>query len=297
MKIFVTGCGGQLGSDVAIEAFKEGIECIASGRREEKPCFLPEAQKYISLDITDLEAVKKAVFATSPDVLIHCAAWTNVDGAEDSENRDAVYNANVTATENLAKCAEKIGAKMIYISTDYVFGDLSDEPISEDDGRIYPLNFYGETKFMGEQVVKDNCSRAFTVRISWVFGKKGNNFVKTMLSLCDKYESIKVVNDQWGRPTYTPDLAKLLLEMSKSDKYGTYHATNEGEYVNRYDMVRQIYAEAKKRTKVYPVSTEEYGKPKALRPKNSKLSTDKLKEAGFTPLPPWKDAIARYIYE
>ena len=229
--------------------------------------------------------------------MIHCAAWTGVDAAEDDENKSKVYAVNVIGTKNIANACKKHNCKMIYISTDYVFSAVGDEPIKPDCKEFAPLNYYGETKYLGEKAVSETLDKFFIVRIAWVFGKNGNNFIKTMLKLSENHTELRVVNDQIGTPTYTYDLARLLIDISESNKYGFYHATNEGGYISWCDFAKEIFALTKKNVKVIPVTTEEYGLSKARRPLNSRLDKSKLKENGFAPLPDWQDALKRYIGE
>ena len=301
MKIFVTGVGGQLGYDTVNELTKRGFSVYASDIATEysgaNPFTFPEKVNYISLDITD-EAKVKAVFDKySPDTVIHCAAWTNVDGAEDAENREKVFAINEGGTKNIALACKDIDAKMIYISTDYVFNGEGEKPWEPDNTQYAPLNVYGESKLAGEMAVRDNLDKFFIVRIAWVFGKNGKNFIKTMLNVAKNHDEVRVVNDQIGTPTYTYDLARLLADMSQSDKYGYYHATNEGGFISWYDFTKEIYAQAGLSTKVIPVTTAEYGISKAKRPFNSRLDKSKLVQNGFEPLPSWQDALSRYLKE
>lgn len=293
MKIFVTGVGGQLGYDVMNELQKRGIEAVGSD-------ILPECNKYdsyIPMDITNAEQVKKVITSVNPDAVIHCAAWTAVDAAEDEENKPKVKAINADGTRNIAEVCKDIGAKMMYISTDYVFDGQGTTPWLPDCKDYKPLNVYGETKLEGELAVSQLLDKYFIVRIAWVFGLNGKNFIKTMLSVGKKYDTVRVVNDQIGTPTYTYDLARLLVDMILTDKYGYYHATNEGGYISWYDFTKEIFRQAGYTTSVIPVTTEEYGLSKAARPFNSRLDKSKLVENGFTPLPDWKDALARYLKE
>ena len=301
MKVFVTGVGGQLGHDVMNELAGRGIEGIGSDIRETYSgvqdgtpvCTMP----YVSLDITDTEAVNKAIEEIRPDAVIHCAAWTAVDAAEDEENKAKVYAINVKGTKNIADACASVNAKMMYISTDYVFSGQGERPWQADDTDYAPLNYYGETKLLGEKAVSETLKKYFIVRIAWVFGKNGKNFIRTMLKVGKTHDTVRVVNDQIGTPTYTFDLARLLCDMIETEKYGYYHATNEGGYISWYDFTKEIYKDAGYTTNVIPVTTEEYGLSKAARPFNSRLDKSKLKEAGFEPLPDWKDAVRRYISE
>ncbi len=301
MKAFITGVCGQLGHDCVNELNKRGIEVTGSDIQPkysgvEDGSFVTKA-KYISLDITDEEAVLNTIKSEKPDVVIHCAAWTNVDGAEDEENRQKVFAINSGGTENIAKAVKAVDAKMIYISTDYIFGGDGTEPWKPDQEDYAPLNVYGQSKLEGELAVKRELDKYFIVRIAWVFGTNGKNFIKTMLNVGRNHDSVRVVNDQIGTPTYTLDLAVLLADMAQSDKYGCYHATNEGGYISWYDFTKEIYSQAGYTTEVIPVTTEEYGISKAKRPFNSRLDKSKLTENGFDPLPDWKDAVARYLFE
>ena len=301
MKVLVTGVSGQLGHDVMIELQQRGCDGWGTGRspqyrgdwRDSPVVKMP----YISLDITDKEAVCSALKEIRPDAVIHCAAWTAVDLAEEEKNKKSVWDINVQATKNIAAICNEIGCKMMYISTDYVFNGQGIEPWKPDCEDYAPLNIYGKSKLEGELVVKQELEKFFVVRISWVFGKNGKNFVKTMLNIGKKLDSLKVVNDQIGTPTYTKDLARLLVDMVQTDKYGCYHATNEGEYISWYDFACEIFRQAKYSTQVVPVTTLEYGLTKAKRPKNSRLDKSKLLEKGFEPLPNWQDALNRYLKE
>lgn len=293
MKIFVTGVGGQLGYDVMNELKNRGIEGVGSDILAECDRY----QNYIPMDITNAGQVEHVISSVRPDAVIHCAAWTAVDAAEDEENKPKVKAINADGTRNIAKVCAKIGAKMMYISTDYVFDGQGQTPWQPDCKDYKPLNVYGETKLEGELAVSELLKKYFIVRIAWVFGLNGKNFIKTMLSVGKKYDTVRVVNDQIGTPTYTYDLARLLVDMILTDKYGYYHATNEGGYISWYDFTREIYRQAGYSTKVIPVTTAEYGLSKAARPFNSRLDKSKLVENGFTPLPDWKDALARYLKE
>ena len=252
---------------------------------------------YVQLDITDKEAVMAAINEMQPDVIVHCAAWTNVDGAEDPEKKPIVRKINVEGTQNMADAAKAVDAKIIYLSTDYVFDGKGERPWKPDDKNYAPLNYYGQTKLDGELAISGTCDKYFIVRIAWVFGLNGNNFIKTMVNVGRTHNIVRVVNDQIGTPTYCFDLARLLVDMAETDKYGYYHATNEGGYISWYDFTCEIYRQAGMDTKVVPVTTEEYGLSVAARPFNSRLDRRKLVEAGFTPLPDWKDAVARYLKE
>ena len=250
---------------------------------------------FVQLDITDAEAVRKTIDDIKPDGIVHCAAWTAVDAAEADDKRALVYNINVKGTRNIAEAAKTAGAKIIYLSTDYVFDGQGERPWQPDDKNYAPLNYYGQTKLDGELAVSSATGKFFIVRIAWVFGLNGNNFIKTMVNVGRKHDTVRVVNDQIGTPTYTYDLARLLVDMIETDKYGYYHATNEGGYISWYDFTREIYRQAGLDTKVIPVTTEEYGLSIAARPFNSRLDKSKLTEAGFKTLPDWKDAVGRLL--
>lgn len=290
MKVFVTGAGGQLGHDVMNELAKRGHDAVGSD-------IFPESSEdftYVRLDITDSEAVCKAISEAAPDAVIHCAAWTAVDAAEDEPEK--VRAVNVGGTKNIADICKKLDCKMIYISTDYVFDGQGTEPRKPDD-KPAPISVYGQSKLEGEKAVSEALDKYFIVRIAWVFGKNGKNFVKTIINAGRTHDEVRVVNDQIGTPTYTYDLAGLLADMAESDKYGCYHATNEGGYISWYDFTCEIFRQAGISAKVIPVTTAEYGISKAARPFNSRLDRSKLAENGFTPLPPWQDALARYLKE
>lgn len=299
MKIFVTGVCGQLGHDVMNELSGRGYEGIGSdiapeysGAMDGTPV---TTMPYIQMDITDKEAVTETIRKVQPDVVVHCAAWTAVDMAEDDENVAKVRAINATGTENIALICKELDCKMVYISTDYVFDGQGTAPWDPDCKDYKPLNVYGQTKLEGELAVSGNLDKYFIVRIAWVFGVSGKNFIKTMLNVGKKYDTVRVVNDQIGTPTYTYDLARLLVDMLETEKYGYYHATNEGGYISWYDFTCEIFRQAGYTTKVVPVTTEEYGLSKAARPFNSRLEKKKLVEAGFTPLPTWQDALKRYL--
>ena len=301
MKYFVTGVSGQLGHDVMNELAKRGYEGVGS---DIAPAYggvqdgtAVTTMPYVSLDITDKEAVEKVITDINPDVIVHCAAWTAVDMAEDDDKVAKVRAVNAGGTQNIADVAKKLNCKMIYISTDYVFNGQGTEPWQPDCKDYAPLNVYGQTKLEGELAVANTLEKYFIVRIAWVFGKNGRNFIKTMLKVGKTHDEVRVVNDQIGTPTYTFDLARLLVDMSETEKYGYYHATNEGGYISWYDFTKEIYKDAGYTTKVIPVTTEEYGLSKAARPFNSRLDKSKLVENGFRPLPTWQDAVARYIKE
>ncbi len=301
MKVFVTGVCGQLGHDVMNELSKRGYEGIGTDIAPEyagvQDGTAVTKAPYVSLDITDKQAVTKIITDIHPDVIVHCAAWTAVDMAEDDDKVEKVRAINAGGTQNIADVAKAIDAKMVYISTDYVFDGQGTEPWDPDCKDYKPMNVYGQTKLEGELAVANTLSKYFIVRIAWVFGKNGKNFIKTMLKVGKTHDEVRVVNDQIGTPTYTFDLARLLVDMIETDKYGYYHATNEGGYISWYDFTKEIYKDAGYTTKVIPVTTEEYGLSKAARPFNSRLDKSKLTENGFTPLPSWQDAVKRYIDE
>lgn len=299
MKIFVTGVCGQLGHDVMLEAKKRGYECIGSDIHPSYVGAETDAAQmpYVSLDITDGDSVKNIIGQILPDVVVHCAAWTAVDAAEDEENKEKVFAINVEGTKNIAKAAKELDCKMVYISTDYVFNGKGEEPWTADCKDYAPLSVYGTTKLQGEQAVSTILDKFFIVRIAWVFGLNGKNFIKTMLTVGKKFDTVRVVCDQIGTPTYTYDLSRLLLDMCESEKYGYYHATNEGGFISWYDFTCEIFRQAGYTTKVVPVTTEEYGVSKAARPFNSRLDKTKLIEKGFKPLPTWQDALKRYLKE
>ena len=301
MKVFVTGVNGQLGHDVVNELIKKGHTVIGSDITDKyngvSDGSFVTTNTYKGLDITDKTKVDELLLDIKPEAIIHCAAWTAVDLAEDEDKKAKVFNINVNGTKYLANVAKEIDAKMLYLSTDYVFNGQGDRPWKPDDKNFEPLNYYGETKLMGEKVISNILDKYFIVRIAWVFGLNGNNFIKTMINVGKTHDEVRVVNDQIGTPTYTYDLARLLVDMIETDKYGYYHATNEGGYISWYDFTKEIYKQYGLNTKVTPVSTKEYGLSKAARPFNSRLDKTKLVENGFTPLPDYKDAIARYLKE
>ena len=308
MKFFVTGVNGQLGHDVMNELSSRGYEGIGSdiapkysGIQDDSPV---TKMPYISLDITDKEAVTRILKETAPDVVVHCAAWTAVDLAEDADKQEMVRKINADGTQYIASACKELDCKMIYLSTDYVFDGQGTTPWKPDCKDYKPLNVYGQTKLLGEQAVANTLEKYFIVRIAWVFGQNGKNFIKTMLTVGKNHDKLTVVNDQIGTPTCTFDLARLLVDMAESEKYGYYHATNEGGYISWYDFTKEIFRQAvalghteydENHVTVFPVTTAEYGMSKAARPFNSRLDKSKLIEAGFTPLPDWKDALQRYL--
>lgn len=283
MKLLITGSNGQLGHDLINEAVKRGHTAVGVDVQE--------------MDITDPEAVKRVITAEKPDAVIHCAAWTAVDKAEEPENLEKVKAINAGGTENIAKVCKEIDCRMMYISTDYVFDGQGTKPWEPDCRDYKPLNVYGQSKLDGELAVSSILDKYFIVRIAWVFGINGSNFIKTMLRVGKSHDEVRVVNDQIGTPTYTYDLARLLVDMIETDKYGYYHATNEGGYISWYDFTVEIYKQAGLSTKVTPVTTQEYGLSLAARPFNSRLDKSKLVKNGFKPLPTWQDALARYLKE
>lgn len=286
MKVLVTGANGQLGHDVVSELRKRNHIAITTD--------IVGDMDYL-LDITKEEVIEE-VKKINPDAIIHCAAWTAVDAAEDEENKDKVYAINVTGTSNLVKAARDLDCKFLYLSTDYVFDGQGETPWKPDDRSYSPLCYYGETKLKGEKEVS-LLDKYFIVRIAWVFGLNGKNFIKTMINVGKTHDEVRVVNDQIGTPTYTYDLSRLLVDMIETDKYGYYHATNEGGYISWYDFCVEIYKQAGLNTKVIPVTTFEYGLSKASRPFNSRLDKSKLSDNGFERLPDWKDALSRYLKE
>ncbi len=310
MKVFVTGVAGQLGHDVMNELAGRGYEGVGSDIKEEysgiKDGTPVESMPYVPMDITDQASVEKVLAEVKPDVVVHCAAWTAVDLAEDEDKKEKVHAINVDGTKYIAQVCKKLDCKMIYLSTDYVFDGQGETPWDPDCKDYKPLNVYGETKLAGELAVSETLEKYFIVRIAWVFGKNGKNFIKTMLNVGKTHDTLTVVDDQIGTPTYTFDLARLLVDMLETDKYGYYHATNEGGYISWYDFTKEIFRQAvemghteysEDRLTVKPVTTAEYGVSKAARPFNSRLDKSKLAANGFTPLPTWQDALARYLKE
>ena len=310
MKVFVTGVAGQLGHDVMNELAGRGYEGIGSDIREVYSGLCDgtaaESMPYMQMDITDADSVGNVLRLVNPDVVIHCAAWTAVDLAEDEDEQETVHRVNSDGTRNIAEVCRELDCKMVYLSTDYVFDGTGTDPWQPDCRNYSPLNVYGKTKLEGELAVSELLDRYFIVRIAWVFGKNGKNFIRTMLNLGKTHDRLTVVNDQIGTPTYTYDLARLLVDMIETEKYGYYHATNEGGYISWYDFAVEIFRQAaklghteydKNHLTVVPVTTEEYGLSKAARPFNSRLDKSKLAENGFTPLPTWQDALARYLKE
>lgn len=301
MKVFVTGVGGQLGHDVVNELVNRGIDAVGSdiapkysGTQDGSAV---TTAPYIQMDITNSGVVESALKEIKPDSVIHCAAWTSVDLAEDEDKREKVRAINAGGTANIANICKALNAKMMYISTDYVFNGQGTEPWRPDCKDYSPLNVYGQTKLEGELAVSTTLEKYFIVRIAWLFGLNGKNFIKTMLNVGQNYDTVRVVNDQIGTPTYTLDLARLLVDMIVTEKYGYYHATNEGGFISWYDFACEIFRQAGYETKVVPVTTAAYGISKAVRPFNSRLDKSKLAENGFNPLPNWNDALARFLKE
>ena len=308
MKVLVTGVAGQLGHDVMNELAKRGYEGIGSDIKDTYSG-IPDGtavvtMPYVPMDITDKTSVEKVLKEVNPDVVVHCAAWTAVDLAEDEDKKETVRKVNADGTRNIALVCKDLGCKMVYISTDYVFDGQGTQPWEPDCKDYKPLNVYGETKLAGELAVSENLEKYFIVRIAWVFGKNGKNFIKTMLNLGKTHDQLRVVSDQIGTPTYTLDLAVLLVDMIETEKYGYYHATNEGGYISWYDFTKEIFRQAieaghkeYEKVTVTPVTTEEYGVSKAKRPFNSRLDKSKLTASGFRLLPTWQDAVKRYLAE
>lgn len=299
MRVFVTGVGGQLGHDVMNELHKRGHEGIGSDIAPQysgaQDGSAVTVMPYMPLDITDAAAVSRVLREVKPDAVVHCAAWTAVDAAEDMENQSRVHAINAEGTANIAEVCKELDCKMVYISTDYVFNGQGETPWQPDCKDYAPLNFYGQTKLEGELAVSSRLEKYFIVRIAWVFGKNGKNFIKTMLKLGETHDTLRVVNDQIGTPTYTLDLSRLLVDMIETERYGYYHATNEGGYISWYDFARAIFKAAGMNVNVLPVTTAEYGESKAKRPFNSRLDKSKLTDSGFQPLPDWQDALERYM--
>lgn len=299
MKVLVTGVSGQLGHDVMNELAKRGYTGVGSDIAPEYSGVDDNTavvnMEYVQMDITDENAVDEIITRVNPDVIVHCAAWTAVDMAEDDDKVEKVRAVNAGGTRNIAKAAKKLDCKMVYISTDYVFDGQGEKPWEPDCKDYKPLNVYGQTKLEGELAVSELLDKYFIVRIAWVFGVNGKNFIKTMINVGKTHDTVRVVNDQIGTPTYTLDLSVLLVDMIETDKYGYYHATNEGGYISWYDFTLEIYKQAGLDTKAIPVTTKEYGLSKAARPFNSRLDKSKLVKNGFTPLPTWQDATRRYV--
>ena len=301
MKVFVTGVGGQLGHDVMNELSARGYDGVGSDLAPEYSGIADGSavtkMPYVSLDITDAQAVQAVIARVQPDAVVHCAAWTAVDLAEDGDKVEKVRAINVGGTQNMADACKKLACKLVYLSTDYVFDGQGETPWQPDCQDYKPLNVYGQSKLDGELAVANTLERYFIVRIAWAFGLNGNNFIKTMVNLGKTHDTLRVVCDQIGTPTYTLDLARLLVDMIETDKYGYYHATNEGGYISWYDFACEIFRQAGMDTRVIPVTTAEYGLSKAARPFNSRLDKSKLTQAGFARLPSWQDAVSRYLKE
>lgn len=301
MKVFVTGVNGQLGHDVMNRLALVGHEAVGT---DITPAYAGAQDgtavtklPYVQLDITDRERVAALLQEIRPDAVVHCAAWTAVDAAEDEANQKKVFAINEGGTRNIAEACKAVGAKLLYLSTDYVFDGQGETPWEPDCKDYAPLNVYGKSKLAGELAVSETLERYFIVRIAWVFGVNGKNFIKTMLSLGKTHDTLRVVDDQIGTPTYTFDLARLLVDMIETERYGYYHATNEGGYISWYDFACEIFRQAGYTTQVLPVTTAEYGASKAARPFNSRLDKSKLGKMGFQCLPDWKDALERYLKE
>lgn len=299
MRVLVTGANGQLGHDVVNELIKRGHKVYATDVVDSLEMAVDRYKRhyeYYPMNITSRVIVEDVISSTRPDAIIHCAAWTAVDAAEEPENKEKVYKINVEGTRNIVAIAKKFGCKVLYLSTDYVFNGKGEEPWEPDDKSYAPLCYYGQTKLEGELAVAE-LEKFFIVRIAWVFGLNGKNFIKTMINVGKNHDEVRVVNDQIGTPTYTYDLSRLLVDMVETEKYGYYHATNEGGYISWYEFCLEIYRQVGLKTRVIPVSTEEYGLSKARRPFNSRLDKIKLSESGFERLPDWKDALHRYLKE
>lgn len=301
MKVLVTGVAGQLGHDVMNELNKRGYDGIGSDLASSYSGIQDgsaiTSMPYLSLDITHRDDVRFVISKIKPDAVIHCAGWTAVDDAEDDKNQALVRKINVDGTQYIAEACKEFCCKMLYTSTDYVFDGQGSKPWSPDSKDYAALNVYGQSKLDGELSVVNTLDKYFVVRVAWAFGINGSNFVKTMLDLGKKYDTLCVVNDQIGTPTYTVDLSRLLVDMIETEKYGYYHATNEGGYISWYDFACEIFRQSGMKTEVKPVSTAQYGRNKAARPKNSRLDKNKLVENGFQPLPVWQDGLARYLNE
>lgn len=294
MRILVTGACGLLGGDVTAQLLARGHEVIASGRRRD--AVFPGAA-YVPVDITDAAAVDRALSSARPDAVIHCAGWTAVDDAQDADKRDLVRRVNVDGAANVARACAHLGCTLMDISTDYVFSGSGETPVGPDSRDFGPLNVYGQSKLDGERAVKESGARFMIVRVQRLYGLSGRNFVRTMLRLGAQREEIRVVCDQYGTPTYTPDLARLLADMIETGRCGYYHAANSGGYVSWADFAREIMRRAGLGARIVPVTTAQYGAYKAARPLNGRLDTSKLAECGFAPLPDWRDALDRFLRE
>ena len=299
MRVLVTGANGQLGHDVVNELIKRGHKVIATDVVDSLEMAVDRYKRHYEfypMNIVSSVVVEDTVSKTRPEAIIHCAAWTAVDAAEEEENKQKVYNINVVGTRNIAEAAKKYDCKVLYLSTDYVFNGKGEDPWDPDDKSYAPLCYYGQTKLEGEFAIAE-LKKFFIVRIAWVFGLNGKNFIKTMINVGRTHDEVRVVNDQIGTPTYTYDLSRLLVDMIETDKYGYYHATNEGGYISWYEFCLEIYKQAHIKTRVISVSTADYGLSKARRPFNSRLDKSKLSENGFERLPDWRDALRRYLKE
>ena len=299
MRVLVTGANGQLGHDVVNELIKRGHKVIATDVVDSLEMAVDRYKRHYEfypMNIVSSVVVEDTVSKTRPEAIIHCAAWTAVDAAEEEENKQKVYNINVVGTRNIAEAAKRYDCKVLYLSTDYVFNGKGEDPWDPDDKSYAPLCYYGQTKLEGEFAIAE-LKKFFIVRIAWVFGLNGKNFIKTMINVGRTHDEVRVVNDQIGTPTYTYDLSRLLVDMIETDKYGYYHATNEGGYISWYEFCLEIYKQAHIKTRVISVSTADYGLSKARRPFNSRLDKSKLSENGFERLPDWRDALRRYLKE
>lgn len=290
MKILITGACGLLGTDIAEEAQKSGIDVVRTDILEKSMGYIG---CYEFLDITDFYSVQKVLLKTNPDIVVHCAAWTDVENAEKSANHKKVFELNVIGTYNVAQVCRELNIKMVYISTDYVFNGNEEEILTPDLDVYNPLNYYGQTKLDGEIIVSALLTKYFIIRTSWLFGHNGNNFIETMLRMTNNNKEIRVVGDQYGTPTYSIDLARLIIDMVKTSKYGYYHVTNEGGYISWYDFASAIFQITNRDVKVISIKTEEYSSVK--RPFNSRMSTQKLVKENFIPLPTWQNALKRYL--
>ena len=293
MKVFVTGSEGQLGYDIMRELSRSNHICIGADLFEKTHNNYP----YIQLDIIDPIAVNRIISSFNPDVVIHCAAWTEVDAAEEPNNLQIVKSINTEGTRNIVNICKKLNCKMIYISTDYVFDGHGSEPWLPDCHQYHPLNIYGHSKLAGELIVASMLHKYYILRVEWMYGINGKNFVKTIINIGNKYDEVKVVYDQIGTPTYTVDISKLIIDMAEKERYGYYHAANEGGFISWYEFTSEIFRQTGITSKIVPVSTKEYGRSKANRPLNSRFDKSKLQENGFKLLPTWSDALTRFLKE